>query len=65
MLLRKKYDRDETYPYLKPSAFIMHIKGLASDLYSYNIHFNIKTCLEGQEVSECNKYKALGIIKEK
>ena len=47
-LKKEKCDRDDVYPYLKPSAFITHIKGLASELFSCNIHFNIETSFEEQ-----------------
>ena len=45
----KKVNWDgDVCPYLKPSTFITHIKGLASELASHNNNFNIETGFEGQ-----------------
>ena len=47
-LKKEKCNGDDACPYLKPFAFIRHIKGLASELFSCNIHFNIETSFEEQ-----------------
>ena len=35
--------KEDECPYLKLSTFITHMKGLASELQSYNNHFNIES----------------------